>query len=223
MKYALVLIALTLVSCAGTSGSNGAQGAPGAMGQAGPAGQVTVLPPDLDTISDVIQEYNENRVAQGQDSVESGLACTLYTVPNTTTQIVGATLTTVGSWTYTGLSDGSMFNQPNGPSSPGINVLPSPLQGIYTAYYLIKCTGVYVVPESGWYEFDLASDDGANLYINGLLINNDGVHGITEKSATKFFSRGVASFELDFFDAGGDHALMLMSSGVLVPAVNFYH
>jgi len=221
MKYLFVISLLLLTAaCQGPQGAIGATGSPG-VGQPGPVTpgvSQPPVPPNLDTINDVVQEYNENRVAQGQDPVTAGLACTLYTVPGTTSQIIGASLTTVGSWTYEGV-----FNVPNGPSSPGVNILPAPLQGIYTSYYCIKCTGLYVIPMSGWYAFDLSSDDGSNLYMNGLLINNDGTHAIQEKSATKFFSRGMVSFELDYFDIGGSHALMLMSGGLPIPATNFYH
>jgi len=219
--YAGIIVGLVasifLIIISACAGSDGSPGSAGPTGPIGPVAQPTP-PPDLDSVADVLQEYNEGRVAQGQDPVTAGLACTLYTVPNTTTQIVGAVLTTVGSWTYTGV-----FNVANGPSSPGVNIMPSPLQGIYTSYYVIKCTGLFVALAPGYYEFDLSSDDGANLSVNGALINNDGVHSITVKSATKFLSRGVVSFELDYFDAGGSHALMLESSGIPVAAVNFYH
>lgn len=214
MKYLLVTILLSVTACAGSDGLNGNVGA------IGPVGPVATLPapPNLDSVPDVIQEYNEGRVAQGQDPVTAGLTCSLYTVPNTTTQIVGATLTSVGSWTYTGV-----FNDVNGSSAPGLKVLPAPIRSLYTSYYIIKCTGLYVMVAPGFAEFDLSSDDGANLSVNGALINNDGTHGITTKSATKFLNRGVYSFELDYLDVGGSHALMLLSNGIPVAAENFYH
>lgn len=223
MKYVFMTITLILMACSGHSGNDGAVGAPGTPGGAGPVGPTgpvagSPTPPNLDSVADVIQEYNEGRVAQGQDPVVQGLTCSLYTVPNTTTQIVGAVLTGVGSWTYVGV-----FNDANGSSAPGISVLPAPIRGLYTSYYIVKCTGLFVAPSADWYEFDLSSDDGANLSVNGALINNDGTHGVTTKSGTRFLNRGVVGFELDYLDIGGSHALMLMSNGVSVPAANFYH
>src|SRR5665213_3287455 len=162
MKYLLITILISLTACAGNDGVDGSNGAPG------PAGPVTTPtpPPNLDSIADVVQEYNEGRVAVGQDPVTAGLACTLYTVPNTTTQIVGAVLTSVGSWTYTGV-----FNDANGSSAPGLTILPAAIRSFYTSYYVVKCTGLYVMAGPGYAEFDLSSDDGANLSVNGALIN----------------------------------------------------
>jgi hypothetical protein len=215
MKLFIIVFAFVAVTACG-------RGDKGDSGSTGPTGPVAVpapvVPPNLDSIADVMQEYNEGRVAQGQDPVTVGLACSLYTVPATTTQIVGATLTSAGSWTYSGV-----FNDANGNSSPGLSILPASIRSLYTSYYIIKCTGLYVAPAPGYYEFDLSSDDGANLSVNGALINNDGVHGITTKSGMKFLNRGVYSFELDYLDIGGSHALMLKSGGVPVPAANFYH
>ena len=210
-KLLITIFSLTLIACAGPAGHNGVDGTPG---------QVVAVPapPNLDTVSAVIQEYNEGRVAQGQNPVTQGLTCTLYAVPVSTSQIVGATLTTIGSWTYLGV-----FNDANGPSSPGLSVLPSPLRSIYTSYYIVKCLGLFVAQAAGYYDFVLSSDDGANLSVNGALINNDGTHGITTKSAVKFLNRGAYSFELDYLDIGGSHALLLKSGGLPVSASNLYH
>lgn len=205
-----------LVSCA-----PGPVGNRGAVGPSGPQGPVAPLPPPPaapDAIQVIASEYNDNRVAQGQDPVSTGLSCTLYTVPASTTQIVGATLTTIGSWTYSGA-----FNDANGNSTPGLSILPTLLRPIFTSLYVVKCLGLFAVPASGFYSFDLSSDDGANLSVNGALINNDGVHAVSTKSAVKFLSRGLVSFELDYLDMGGSHALMLKSGGSVVSAEHFYH
>lgn len=194
--------------------------AKGDKGDEGPKGPVIVIPPPAapDAIQILAAEYNDSRVAKGQDPVTAGLACTLYTVPNTTTQISGATLTSVGSWTYTGY-----FHDANGPSSSGLSIMPEVLRLVYPSYYVIKCTGLFAVPSSGFYSFELTSDDGAILSVNGALINNDGLHGVTTKSAAKYFDRNMVSFEIDYFDAGGNHALVLNSSGSLVSPEYFFH
>jgi hypothetical protein len=213
MKYLIVLMFCLVAACAGPKGSSGASGPQGVPG-------VVIAPPVVapSPVDVLVAEYNEQRIAVGQELIEPGLQCTLYTVPNTTTAIVGATLTTVGSWAYSG-----DFDFANGPSSPGIGMLPPTLLSLYTSYYVIKCTGLLINPVSGFYGFELSSDDGANLSINGAFINNDGVHGIVTKSGAKYMARGVYSFELDYSDAGGSHALMLYSGSAAVPAVNFYH
>lgn len=101
--------------------------------------------------------------------------------------------------------------------------MPVPLQTVYTSYYLIKCTGLYVQAAAGYVEMDLSSDDGGIVNLNGVFLNNDGTHGVTTKSGTKYLSRGVYSFELDYFDIGGSHALILKANGSLVDASQLYH
>lgn len=202
---------LLLSACAAHDGLNGGQG------PAGPPGVAPVVPAP-NAVNTVVSEYNEQRSAIGQESISQGLQCTLYTVPSTTTAIIGAVLTTVGQWEYNGT-----FNQANGNSSPGFNMLPIALQPMYTSYYLIKCAGLLVVPASGFYGFSISNDDGANLYVNGLLINNDGLHAVSTKSAAKYLARGVASFEVDAWDSGGSHALIVNQNGALLPAANLYH
>ena len=45
-------------------------------------------------------------------------------------------------------------------------------------------TGLLRVPRRGVYSFHLASDDGSRLHLGDtLLIDNDGLHGVIEKSA----------------------------------------
>lgn len=179
---------------------------------------VDMPPTTPKSIQTVVDEYNEQRAAVGQSAIQRGLACTLYTVPNTTTQIVGASLTTVGSWGYAG-----DFNFANGPSSPGLSLLPLTLRSIYSSYYIIKCSGLYVNDVSGFYGFDLVSDDGANVSLNGAFLNNDGVHSVSTKSGAKYLARGVVSFQLDYLDIGGSHTLMFLSGGLPVSAEHFYH
>src|SRR4029079_13633502 len=51
--------------------------------------------------------------------------------------------------------------------------------------FALKLTGIIEVPRAGKYTFRVASDDGSRVYLDGqLLIENDGVHGVTEKSAS---------------------------------------
>ena len=210
--FTMLLIAASLTACAGNDGLNGP------VGPQGPAAPPTVAPPPPSALEVVVAEYNEQRAAVGQELISQGLACTLYTVPNGTSAITGAVLTTVGSWEYSGA-----FNVLNGSSSPGVNLLPSTLSSIYTANYIIKCNGLYVVDASGFYGFELSSDDGSILALNGAFLSNDGVHGLTSVSGAKYLARGVYSLSMSYLDVGGSHALMLKSGGSIVDAAHFYH
>lgn len=210
--FTILALTVLLSACAGNDGLNGA------VGPQGPAAPPTVAPPPPSALSVVVSEYNEQRAAVGQELIAQGLACTLYTVPNTTTAITGAVLTTVGSWGYSGA-----FDVVNGNSSPGLSLLPLTLRSIYSSYYIIKCSGLYVVEASGFYGFDLSSDDGAIFALNGAFLSNDGTHAISTVSGAKYLARGVYSMSMSYLDIGGSHALMLKSGGVIVSSEHFYH
>lgn len=194
---------------------NGVQGDPGLAGV--PAPTPTPIPDN--PVVDQVNTYNQYRESLGQAAITPGLTCSLYTVPQTATQIVGATLTGIGSFLYTG-----QFNDPNQPVSNGFNVLPLALQELYQTWFIVKCTGYLVVLNNGWNEFDTTSDDGSNLYVNGtLVVNNDGLHGAQQKTGAKLLQVGVASFELDFLQAAGNQALIVNMNNALLPATLLYH
>ena len=196
-------------------GSQGPQGAGGPMGPAG-----TPSPsPSVNTIQEMVNTENEYRQSVGQELLLPGLDCNLYTVPTTTTAIIGATgLVGVGSFDFTGV-----FNQPNASVTTGLNILPTALQSVYQTWYIVKCTGDLVVADNNWHEFDVNSDDGSNLYIDGLLINNDGLHAQLDKSASKYLKYGFHFFELDFLQANGNEALILNEDGAVMSSSGFYH
>jgi len=223
--FTALLMLVSLSSC-GEAGANfpgnvGAVGPQGPTGNAGPqgaAGQPYEAPTPTPVEQLVINE-NAYRLEVGQEQLIPGLVCTLYTVPNTTTQIIGAIgLVNMGSFEYLG-----SFNQANTNVTVGLNVLPATIQPIFQTWYILKCTGSLVISDDNWHGFSLSSDDGANLYIDGLLINNDGLHGIQTATATKFLKYGFHSFELDFLQASGQQALILNEDGAIMGDAGFYH
>lgn len=213
-KLVGIILMVSILSACG-KGPQGNSGSSGAQGIQGPAAPVaTSSASDL-----LVAQENDYRNSVGQQSYMKGLTCTLYTIPTTTTQIIGATgLVTVGSFSYQG-----QFNTPNSSVSAGLNVLPLPLQSVIQTWFIVKCLGQLVMTDDSWHSFSLASDDGANLYVDGLLINNDGLHGIQSVSNVKYLKYGFHSFELDFLQANGNQALILNMDGALMPAGNFYH
>ena len=210
MKKLMVVCMLFLAGCMPEKGDQGLRGQPGAPGT------VVQVPPS--TVELIVDEYNDTRNALGQESIMPGLACSLYTVPTSATQIVGASLTGVGSFLYQG-----GFNQPNANVSVGLNVLPPAMSQIYKTWFVLKCSGFLVVTDNKYHRFDLSSDDGSILYIDGAALNNDGMHSITTKSSSKFLSRGVHSFELDFIQGAGNQALILNMDGSQLPVSQLYH
>jgi PA14 domain len=172
-----------------------------------------------DAIQVELNILNAQRQFVGQELLQPGLDCTLYTVPQTTIAIIGATLTNLGSFAYQGV-----FNVPNQSVSVGLPILPKTLQSVFQTWYVMKCTGTLVMGVPGWHSFSLSSDDGSNLYISGaLVINNDGLHGMQTVSAVKSLTQGGYSIELDYLQGGGNEALILDMDGALLPAENLYH
>lgn len=204
----------------GNTGATGAQGTTGSVGAQGPAGPAGPAAPTPDAVTNIVTDYNAWRTDNGQETIDKGLDCNLYTVPTTTTAIIGATgLVSVGAFTYEGV-----FNQPNGPVTSGLNILPSALQTVYQTWFIVKCTGFLVVTSDDYHSFNTDSDDGANLYVDGVLVvNNDGLHGAQLVSGVRHLQDTVHSFEVDFLQANGQQELVVNMDGSLLPAENLYH
>lgn len=80
--------------------------------------------------------------------------------------------------------------------------------------FALRFTGMLQVPKTGKYTFYIASDDGSRLYIdNTLLINNDALQGMAEKSATVELLAGAHPFIVTYFDNGGGDGLEVTWSG----------
>jgi hypothetical protein len=74
--------------------------------------------------------------------------------------------------------------------------------------------GLLRVPKTGVYDFHLASDDGSRLYLgDSLAIDNDGLHGVIEKSAHVPLKQGWHSIRVEWFNATGDGELSLEWGG----------
>lgn len=70
--------------------------------------------------------------------------------------------------------------------------------------YAIRYEGYMNFEAAGAYRFFLDSDDGSKLYVDGkLIVDNDGIHPPTSKSAEKEITKGVHLITVDFFQGGG--------------------
>lgn len=208
MKKTMVLamLVMTMVAC-----QKGSKGDPGAV--------VTVPAPvaPLTDAQAVVADENDYRLSLGQSVLTQGaLSCTLYSVTggdriqasiaghNTLTGI-----TQVASYSYSGA-----FNQPDGPVSDGMNVLPPALRSTYQNMYLLRCTGYVVITENDTYAFELTSDDGSVLYVDGAkLIDNDNNHGATVATGVKALRKGVHAFRLDYAQTGAGNQALIVRAG----------
>ena len=64
--------------------------------------------------------------------------------------------------------------------------------------------GYLDIPETGGYQFYTESDDGSTLHLDGdLVVNNDGEHGMEEKSGIVNLQKGWHSIKIVYFNSGG--------------------
>lgn len=60
------------------------------------------------------------------------------------------------------------------------------------------------IDKAGKYTFFVNSDDGSKLYLNNILVvDNDGDHGVKEKSGSFNLEKGRHLIKIEFFNAGG--------------------
>jgi hypothetical protein len=64
------------------------------------------------------------------------------------------------------------------------------------------------ISTSGEYTFYTNSDDGSKLYINNeLVVDNDGDHGLQERSGNITLQKGICKVKVEYFNGGGGHYL----------------
>ncbi len=84
--------------------------------------------------------------------------------------------------------------------------------------FALRFTGMIQVPKTGKYTFFIASDDGSRLYLDDkLLIDHDGLHGMTEKSGTVDLAAGSHPIVVTYFDNGGGDGLEVAWAGPDLP------
>jgi putative heme-binding domain-containing protein len=80
--------------------------------------------------------------------------------------------------------------------------------------FALRFTGTILVPRTGTYTFFISSDDGSRIYLDGrLLVNNDGLHGMVEKSASIDLAAGAHDLVVTYFDNGGGDGLQISWQG----------
>ncbi len=80
--------------------------------------------------------------------------------------------------------------------------------------FALRFTGNVLVPKSGKYTFSVASDDGSRIYLDDkLLVNNDGLHGMSEKSGSVDLAAGIHRLVVTYFDNGGGDGLQVSWQG----------
>lgn len=112
-----------------------------------------------------------------------------------------------GKWNK--LPDFSQLKPASGGTVRSIDI--SARQGKEEYAYVFE--GFVKVPADGVYTFFVSSDDGSKLWIDDVLIDNDGPHALTEKSAEIPLAKGFHSFKLQFFENSGSDELYVHWKG----------
>ena len=74
--------------------------------------------------------------------------------------------------------------------------------------------GLIKIPADGVYSFYISSDDGSKLLIDDqVLVDNDGLHGIVEKSNEMPLAKGYHAIKVQFFERSGGDALQVQWKG----------
>lgn len=248
-KLLLPAIAMLLLSaCAhnGDQGASGANGTPGVAGPQGPSGSTGATGPqgpqgnpaptpsvtaeDAD-IAAILVDENGYREALGQTVLTQGLSCTVQAIASgqwlssSSPGYQSSQGTVVATGTSYSFLLNVAINQPSSPTGPN-SLLPLGIQPLFiNNNYRINCSGQLVVRTTAYYVFDVNSDDGSILTIDGTqVVNNDGNHGMTDKAGTKLLRRDVHTFSLNYAQTGnGAFGLILQANGAFVDPKYFAH
>ena len=80
--------------------------------------------------------------------------------------------------------------------------------------FATRQTASILIPKNGRYTFYTNSDDGSRLYINDqLIVNNDGTHGMQERSGRIRLSAGLHKIQVNYFENGGGDGLIVSWAG----------
>ncbi|NND99511.1 MAG: c-type cytochrome [Pirellulaceae bacterium] len=80
--------------------------------------------------------------------------------------------------------------------------------------FALRFTGDLNVPQPGVYTIFVASDDGSRIYLDdNLLINHDGLHGMSERKAFIHLPAGRHKLVVTYFDNGGGDGLKVTWQG----------
>jgi len=78
-------------------------------------------------------------------------------------------------------------------------------------HFAIVFSGFILAPRDGVYEFTTRSDDGSRVYLHDeIVVDNDGLHGMTERSGAVGLQAGYHPFRVEYFNATGQLGLEVL-------------
>jgi len=80
--------------------------------------------------------------------------------------------------------------------------------------FVVRFSGALKIEKGGEYQFQLESDDGSFLYINGeQIVDNDGLHGMQKREGRINLEEGPQALTVMFFEKGGGAGIVLRWNG----------
>lgn len=146
---------------------------------------------------------SEDAFAAPSTQPGQGLLVQVYQIPDSTTQLPDLSAETpVTSFVA------STIAVPTATLAAGISTATDPI----TDDFALRYTGQLNIDAAGFTNFALTSQDGARLLIDGSpVVNDDGVHGSpTAASGSANLSRGLHTFELDYFNVSGGNVTLTL-------------
>ena len=128
-----------------------------------------------------------------------------------------------GEWSN--LPDFSRLSPDSTSTAETIGLEPAPAESGFALHF----SGYIRIPETGIYIFTCASDDGSRLFIGDqLVLDNDGVHGIREKSGAIALEAGFHPLNIQYFQGRGGRGLNVFMkgpdmTGAEIPADMLFH
>lgn len=200
----------------------------------GPSGTITSATSAATTVTALLQGVYQFQLKVTDNAGATGLDTVQVTV-NVTSSLLAAVnpANTVNGMNYNYYASGGGWS-----ALPDFNTMTPTSRGVTTTFnissatqlltFAFKFAGYINVPSDGTYTFYTTSDDGSNLYIDGVLVvNNDGTHGAIEKSGTIGLKAGKHAISVGYFQQSGGSVLTVSYAGPgiskqIVPASALY-
>ncbi len=167
---------------------------------------------DISSCGSVTDNGSNNDISTADcDEVDPPTGCTDY-VSNVTPP---SNLVSGINYAY---YEGTWDNLPNfdalTPEETGISSAINLDNAASANYFGFTFDGYINLSSEGEYTFYTASDDGSALWIDGnQVVNNDGLHGMVEKSGTICLEAGYHKIEIAYFEKTGGNSLTASYAG----------
>src|SRR5205814_786050 len=98
--------------------------------------------------------------------------------------------------------------KPTATGTAGAISVDLPIVKAHGAQFVLRFSGTLTIAKEGSYTFFTDSDDGSRLYVDGkMVVNNDGLHGMEEKSGKIQLQPGAHALVVTYFNNGGGEGL----------------